>query len=68
MSTNACIYIYLYIYIYAGSGFRHPTSKCKKKKRKKKSPSLAHLLITKPHAQGPLHELPYRKKEKHYSF
>ena len=33
---------------------------------KKKNLSTAHLLITKPHAQSPIHELPYKKR--YYSF
>ena len=38
-------YLYVCVYIYINL----------------KNMSTAHLLITKPHAQGPIHELPHRK-------
>ena len=60
MYTYVCIYIYIYICIYkfepgVDSGYQ-PLSANKEKKM-----GTAHLLITKPHAQGPIHELPHRK-------
>ena len=67
MCVCVCVHIYIYICIYkfepgVDSGYQ-PLSANKEKKM-----STAHLLITKPRAHSPIHELPYRKKEKHYSF
>jgi len=60
-----CVCIYKYICIHkfgpgVDSGSRPLGA------NKKKNLSTAHLLITKPHAQSPIHELPYKKR--YYSF
>ena len=60
-----CISTYTYVYIYIcifkfGLGVDSGSQPLSAKK--KKNLSWAHPLITKPHAQSPIHELPYQKK------
>ena len=53
-----CVYIYICMYKFVpgeDSGSQ-PLSA-----NKKKNMSTAHILITKPHAQSPIHELPCKK-------
>ena len=57
-----CVYIYICIYKFepgVDSGYQ-PLSANKEKRKM----STAHLLITKPRAHSPIHELPYKKKKK----
>ena len=58
MHTYVCVYIYICMYKFVpgeDSGSQ-PLSA-----NKKKNMSTAHILITKPHAQSPIHELPCKK-------
>ena len=61
-----CVYIYICMYKF-GPGVDSGSQPLSANK-KRINPSTTHLLITKPHAQSPLHELPSKKKEKYYSF
>ena len=57
-----CVYIYIFVYINLSResipAINHSVQ------IKKKKMSTAHLLITKPRAHSPIHELPYKKKKK----
>ena len=56
-----CVYIYIFVYINLSResipAINHSVQ------IKKKKMSTAHLLITKPRAHSPIHELPYKKKK-----
>ena len=64
MYTYVCIYIFVYINLSRESipAINHLVQ------IKKKKMSTAHLLITKPRAHSPIHELPYKKKKKKILF
>ena len=57
-----CVYIYIFVYINLSResipAINHSVQ------IKKKKMSTAHLLITKPRAHSPIHELLYKKKKK----
>ena len=58
-----CVYIYIYICMYKfGPGVDSGSQPLSANKNKRINPSTAHLLITKPHAQSPLHAHPRKKK------
>ena len=65
MYTYECIYIYIFVYINLSRESIPAINHLVQIKKKKMS--TAHLLITKPRAHSPIHELPYKKK-KNYSF
>ena len=56
-------YVYKYICMYKfGPGVDSGSQPLSANKNKRINPSTAHLLITKPHAQSPLHAHPRKKK------
>jgi len=57
-----CVYIYIFVYINLSRESIPAINHLVQIKKKKMS--TAHLLITKPRAHSPIHELPYKKKKK----
>ena len=58
MHTYAYIYIFIYICMYKFGPGVDSGSQPLSANKKRINPSTTHLLITKPHAQSPLHALP----------